>query len=94
MVLPIAEYPHNQGIAVTGGYVYRGSAIPDLAGVYLYSDYGTGTVWSLYRDANGQWQNAVFMRANAAVSSFAQDDDGELYLLDYGGRLLKFEPAS
>jgi glucose/arabinose dehydrogenase len=94
MVLPIAEYPHNQGIAVTGGYVYRGSAIPDLAGVYLYSDYGTGTVWSLYRDANGQWQNAVFMRANAAVSSFAQDDDGEMYLVDYGGRLLKFEPAS
>ncbi len=92
-VLPVTEYPHSEGIAVTGGYVYRGAALPDLIGVYLYSDFGTGTLWSLYRDANGQWQNNVFMSGLGTISSFAQDDDGELYLVNYGGSILKLEPT-
>lgn len=94
MVLPVAEYAHNVGIAVTGGYVYRGAALPDLVGTYFYSDYGTGTLWSLYRDASGQWQNNVFMSGLGTISSFAQDDAGELYLINYGGSILKLEPAS
>jgi glucose/arabinose dehydrogenase len=95
MVMPIAEYGHNMGISVTGGYVYRGSALPDLAGVYFYADYGTAQLWTLYRDADGQWQNNEFLSGAAgAISSFGEDDDGELYVVDYAGAILRFEPAS
>ncbi len=94
MVLPVAEYSHNEGIAVTAGYVYRGSALPGLTGAFFYGDYGTGTIWSLYRDANGDWQHNVFMKGAGTISSFGQDESGELYLIDYGGRVLRFDPAS
>jgi glucose/arabinose dehydrogenase len=94
MTLPVAEYPHSEGIAITGGYVYRGTKLPGLVGVYFYSDYGTGTIWSLYRDASGKWQNNVFMKNAGTVSSFGQGDDGELYIANYGGSVLSLEPAS
>ena len=93
MVLPVAEYSHNEGIAITAGYVYRGSALPGLTGAYFYGDYGTGTIWSLYRDANGEWQNNVFMKGAGTISSFGQDENGELYVVNYGGRVLRFDPA-
>ena len=94
MVLPIAEYSHNEGISISGGYVYRGSLLPALNGVYFYGDYGTGTIWSLYRDASGNWQNSVFMRSTGnQISGFGEDEDGELYVVDYRGRILRFEPA-
>ena len=95
MTLPVAEYSHSEGIAVTSGYVYRGTKLPDLVGVYFYGDYGTGTIWSLYRDASGQWQNNIFMKNSGnTISSFGQGDDGELYLANYGGSIMSFEPAS
>ncbi|MFN8562495.1 MAG: PQQ-dependent sugar dehydrogenase [Anaerolineae bacterium] len=94
MVLPVAEYSHNEGISISGGYVYRGSLLPALNGVYFYGDYGTGTIWSLYRDASGNWQNSVFMRSTGnQISGFGEDEDGELYVVDYRGRILRFEPA-
>ena len=52
--LPVYEYGHDAGCSVTGGYVYRGQAIPALAGTYLFSDYCTGTVWALKRDPGGK----------------------------------------
>ncbi|MEP7290961.1 MAG: PQQ-dependent sugar dehydrogenase [Chloroflexota bacterium] len=95
LVTPIAEYAHNLGASVSGGYVYRGSMIPDLVGVYLYGDFGTGTIWTLYRDASGEWQDDVFMpNSGHSISSFGQDDSGELYLVDYSGTILRFEPVS
>ncbi len=94
-VMPIAEYAHSRenGCSVTGGYVYRGQAIPDLYGVYLYSDYCSGRVWYAYRDAAGVWQSGVFFEAGFQVSSFGEDADGELYLIDYRGRVLKLVPS-
>jgi glucose/arabinose dehydrogenase len=95
MTLPVAEYSHSEGIAVTSGYVYHGTKMPDLVGVYFYGDYGTGTIWSLYRDASGQWQSNYFMRNSGyTISSFGQGDDNELYIANYGGSILSFEPAS
>jgi glucose/arabinose dehydrogenase len=94
LTMPVAEYPHQQGISISGGYVYRGAKIPELVGAYFYGDFGTGTIWSLYRDANGQWQNNVFMRLQGTtISSFGQDEDGELYVVNYNGSILSFEPA-
>jgi hypothetical protein len=95
MVMPIAQYGHDIGISITGGYVYRGSALPDLVGAYFYADFGSSTIWSLYRDANGEWQNNEFMRGAAnGISSFGEDDDGELYVVDYSGMIRRFDAAS
>jgi glucose/arabinose dehydrogenase len=92
-VAPIAEYDHNAGISITGGYVYRGAAIPDLQGAYLYGDWGSGRIWVAYRDDSGGWQSSEFMVTGHAISSFGEDEQGELYLVDYSGRVLRFEAA-
>lgn len=93
-VPPIAEYEHStpNGCSITGGYVYRGETIPDLQGAYLYSDYCSGRVWATYRDTTNTWQTVVLIDLGFGVSSFGEDSTGELYVIDYGGRLLKFIP--
>jgi glucose/arabinose dehydrogenase len=93
-VMPIAEYQHgNLGCSVTAGYVYRGTLLPDLDGVYFYSDYCSGVVWAAYRDLNGVWNTDIFLETGFGVSSFGEDEDGELYIVDYSGRVLKFVSA-
>jgi glucose/arabinose dehydrogenase len=84
LVMPVAEYSHSQGCSVTGGYVYRGPSLPALNGVYLYADYCFGTVWALYRASAG-WENVTFLEASFTISSFGEDEAGELYLLDHRG---------
>lgn len=93
LVMPIAEYSHALGITVVGGYVYRGEAIPDLQGVYLYGDWGSARIWAAYRDESGVWQSNEFMQTRHAISSFGEDEQGELYLVDYTGSVLRFEAA-
>jgi glucose/arabinose dehydrogenase len=91
--LPLYEYGHDVGCSVTGGYVYRGKAIPALVGRYLFSDYCTGVVWSLLRDERGKPTVNTVLRSDASVSSFGEDEAGELYLCDLsGGRVLRFVP--
>jgi glucose/arabinose dehydrogenase len=95
LIMPIAEYSHSEGISVTGGYVYRGEQIADLQGIYLYGDFGYGTIWYTYQDAAGVWQNGVYKRnTGLTISSFGVDEAGELYLVNYGGALLRFQPAA
>ncbi len=89
LVNPFAEYNHGQGCSVTGGYVYRGAALPDLQGVYFFGDYCSGIIWASYRDAAGEWQTNVFMDTNLTISSFGLDDAGELYLVNHGGNVLQ-----
>jgi glucose/arabinose dehydrogenase len=81
---PVAEYEHPTGQAVTGGFVYHGTAIPGLVGRYVFGDYSSGYVWHIATDtpptrmlttADGWW-------SNLNIASFAQDTDGELYLVD------------
>ncbi len=90
MTDPVAQYDHPTGCSITGGYVYRGEALPDFQGVYLYGDYCTGRIWGLLRLADGSWQNQVLFETGLNISSFGQDDAGELYLLDHSsGSVLK-----
>jgi glucose/arabinose dehydrogenase len=92
LTLPVAEYGHERGCSVTGGYVYRGSRFPGLAGGYLFSDYCSGTIWALSAAAalaNGSAEPAIVASAGFSVSSFGQGDDGELYVVDLAGRVLK-----
>jgi hypothetical protein len=85
---PVLEYDHSQGCSITGGFVYRGTAIPELTGHYLYSDYCTGFLRS-FRLSSGQ---AVDQRTWAIggvgnVLSFGVDAAGELYMLTAIGRV-------
>jgi len=111
-VLPIFEYPNDanymktligmdelnvDGCSVTGGYVYRGKAIPSLQGTYFFADYCSGNIWSLIEQdgiatdfknrteefnlSGGKWTHYI--------SSFGEDNDGELYLVDYNGAIYK-----
>jgi len=84
VVPPVAEYGRDDGCSVTGGYVYRGAALPELAGVYLFGDYCSGRIWSLQRTV-GAWQRATFGDTDFNISSFGEDAIGELYVLDHRG---------
>ncbi|GAB4464134.1 MAG: PQQ-dependent sugar dehydrogenase [Anaerolineae bacterium] len=87
LVLPVAEYSHSEGCSVTGGYVYRGAQYPALDGIYFYGDYCSGTVWGLRRQPDGQWQQARLLDSGAQISSFGQDEAGEVYLVDQTGTI-------
>lgn len=95
---PIQEYPHSQGCSVTGGMIYRGSAIPSLAGTYFYADFCTSTIWSL--KYNGTAVTDFMIRTaeldpdNGTISgirSFGEDFDGEVYIVT-SSRVWKIVP--
>ncbi len=90
------EYPHADGISITGGFVYRGCRMPDLQGVYFYSDYNyfNSPLWSLNWDGTSATEGPVTMSSTGSlISSFGEDEDGEIYICDHsGGRLLKMVP--
>lgn len=87
-VAPVATYNHEAGCSVTGGYVYRGTAFPGLVGVYLFGDYCSGNLWGLVRNASNQWVKTLVEDTDYNISSFAEDEQGELYLLHRGGQLI------
>ena len=82
---PIAEYSHELGCSVTGGYVYRGSRLPDLAGIYFFGDYCSGTIWGLWPVPGGSWQQRILFANQGQITSFGQDEDGEILLADRAG---------
>jgi glucose/arabinose dehydrogenase len=87
-VLPVTTYGHGGGrCSVTGGYVYRGSAVPELAGQYLFADFCSGELWALPADLS----TAPKQVANSPdrVAPFGLDHNGELYLLTFGDPILR-----
>jgi hypothetical protein len=92
LVLPQHEYSHEDGCSITGGYVYRGSAIPEIAGHYFFGDYCSQKVWS-FRYADGQATDLTDWTAQLGgqgeISSFGLDSAGELYITTLNGRLFK-----
>lgn len=93
LTLPVASYGRDDGYTVIGGYVYRGAAYPELTGAYLFGDYGTGTVWALSAAdavASGNAAHEVVGELDGGhLSSFGQDESGELYAVDLDGRILR-----
>jgi len=82
LTLPVAEYLHGTGdCSVIGGYVYRGS-IPALQGIYVYGDLCSGRIWGLRRNG-AVWENRLLIDTELTISTFGEDDSGELYLADY-----------
>lgn len=93
-VAPFFAYSHSLGCSVTGGYMYRGSAIAGLQAAYLFGDYCTGRIWTSWRDSSLTWQTIELMKTNMSISSFGEDEAGEVYVIDYAGTLYRFEPRS
>lgn len=85
---PIHEYSHAGGnCSVTGGFVYRGATYPRMQGIYFYGDYCSATIWGLRQDGDS-WQNKELLhetRLSGSLTSFGEDEGGELYVLDYIG---------
>jgi hypothetical protein len=95
--LPVHVYSHEAGCSITGGYVYRGSAIPDLTGHYLFGDYCSGLLFSFRYDGGAAQDVTDYSEAFGNVGnimSFGRDSAGELYIVMQDGRLLKLVPAS
>ena len=90
---PVLDYPHGADCSVTGGFVYRGSAIPALVGTYLYSDYCSGRLAGVRVLPSGAVvdQRASFLTVSTP-SSFGQDQAGELYMLSLNGTIYKITP--
>ncbi|MEO8355360.1 MAG: PQQ-dependent sugar dehydrogenase [Chloroflexota bacterium] len=87
-ILPVAEYDHTLGCSVTGGYVYRGTQFPSLGGYYFYGDYCSGRIFSLRNNPGLGWESAQLLDTFYTISTFGEDEQGELYLADYsGGRI-------
>ena len=99
-VMPVIEYDHDDGCSVTGGFVYRGRALPVLDGVYFYADYCTAMIRSVRWDGKTvsdiwDWRAALDPKERLAdLSSFGEDAAGELYLLSLDGTIHRFDPAA
>ena len=90
LVAPIWEYNQDDGsCSVTGGYVYRGAQLPDWQGVYVFGDFCSGNVWGLVRDESGNWQHALLFQRNWLITSFGEDEAGELYLVARQGEIYR-----
>jgi uncharacterized repeat protein (TIGR03806 family) len=89
---PVAQYSHAEGQSITGGFVYRGTEIPTLAGRYVYGDFESGRVWGLFPGEDGL-EDQVLFDSGDNISSFVQGADGEVYYLSFGdGAINKLIP--
>ena len=99
---PVIEYPHNAGLAgeckfpdhspgqsITGGYVYRGKAMPPLQGAYIYADFQNGTIWGLKYEGGRVTARGTLSKENGGrqIASFAEDADGEIYVLAFDSKI-------
>ena len=88
----MAEYDHRFGVSITGGFVYRGHALPALAGRYLFGDFGSGTVWTIPVGRAAPLVPEKLMDTRLSISSFGEDARGELYVLDLRGAVFRIVP--
>ncbi|MFN2588377.1 MAG: sorbosone dehydrogenase family protein [Actinomycetota bacterium] len=94
MTDPLAVYSHDHGCSVTGGHVYRGRAFAGLRGNYFFGDYCSGRVWAVAAGGPDRQQPVELLDTDLSISSFGEDDRGEVYLTDLaGGGLYRLRPA-
>jgi uncharacterized repeat protein (TIGR03806 family) len=93
---PLSDYPHtDDNSSVTGGFVYRGNALPALIGRYVFGDFSSGRIWALQDDGQGGYTNQELADTPYNISAFGLGVDGELYFADYGnGRLRRLAAAA
>lgn len=86
---PIHEYDRNAGISITGGFVYRGPSLKSLVGKYIYADFATRRVWALEHKDLSRPVNTLLFEAAFNISSFGVDQNQELYLCGFDGKIHK-----
>ena len=83
LTAPILKYTHASGCSITGGYVYRGHAVPALAGRYLYADFCSGRIWAAQKIGAAPWSSGELDATGYNISTFGEDEAGELYFTNY-----------
>ncbi|MEK7761126.1 MAG: PQQ-dependent sugar dehydrogenase [Nitrospirota bacterium] len=94
---PLLEYDHQGGrCSITGGYVYRGRSVSELAGLYIYGDYCSGEIFAVHTAKGGRivGEPWLLVKSKARISSFGEDDAGEIYVLDHKGAVYQLGPGS
>jgi glucose/arabinose dehydrogenase len=95
MTDPLAVYSHDHGCSVTGGYVYRGRAFAGLRGNYFFGDYCSGTLWAVAAGGPARQEPVKLLETDLSISSFGEDDRGEIFVTDLaGGRLYRLRASS
>ena len=88
LIMPIVEYSHNEGCSVTGGYVYHGE-IDSLKNKYIFTDFCSGSIWAIDL-IDEQYKKERLLKGPFQIPSLGQDDNGEVYILSFDGRIYKF----
>lgn len=92
LMLPVYEYTHSDNnVSVTGGYVYRGEAVPSLQGRYVYGDFNSGRIWALSTNLGNTLTNYLLADTNLDISTFGTDANDELFICSLNGAVYKFE---
>ncbi len=104
MIDPIFEYNHGEGLSITGGITYRGKALPDLVGAYIYGDFVLGKIWALKVDDSGKVLSNTLLYSSPQTpagdpkkkpsvlvkpTAFCEDVNGELLVLDWNGGIYR-----
>ena len=91
LIDPVYDYGRGTGVCVTGGYVYRGKKLPGLEGVYIFSDYVVGTIWGICPAPDKTLKYRELLRQPKNIASFAEDLDGELYVIAFDGKIYELD---
>jgi len=93
--LPILEYVNpTLGCSITGGYRYRGTQFPEFVGIYFYGDYCSGRIWGGTQDGMGNWTTTELLDTSFFISSFGEDQFGEVYVAHHGGAIYRIVSAT
>ncbi|MBX7150363.1 PQQ-dependent sugar dehydrogenase [bacterium] len=90
LTLPVWNYPRSEGFSVTGGYVYRGTQLPDLTGAYIYGDFGSGKIWTIKMTGNVA-TNKLLIESGLSIASFGVDSSQEIYICSFDGKIYKIK---
>lgn len=88
---PVYEYPHSEGRSITGGFTYYGDDMDSLRGAYIYGDFISGRIWALWLDSELNAANYELLDTDLMISSFGLDQDGEIYVIDFQGKIYMME---
>ena len=88
--LPVVEYDRDGGCSVTGGYVYRGSRLPSLAGAYVYGDFCSGKIWAVRQEGGSVTEHRLLVDSSLRIAAFGEGPEGELYMLSFDEKIYRF----